>query len=145
MIAVDTNILVYAAHSKSPWHDAASARLTELAEGSRPWAIPWPCLHEFYSVVTNPRAYQPPMTSQQAVGQLGLWMESPSLQLIGESAGYWEGLSELIETGRIIGAMIHDARIAAICLQHGVNALWTADRDFTRFPTLNAINPLITR
>lgn len=40
------------------------------------------------------------------------------------------------------GPMIHDARIAAICLSHGVKKLWTCDRDFARFPSLRHENPL---
>ena len=43
----------------------------------------------------------------------------------------------------ISGAAIHDARIAAICLDHGVDELWTCDRDFSRFPDLRTRNPLI--
>ena len=59
MIAVDTNLLVYAHREDSPWHDAAYARIAELAESRAPWAIPWPCLHEFLAIVTHPRIYAP--------------------------------------------------------------------------------------
>jgi predicted nucleic acid-binding protein len=38
---------------------------------------------------------------------------------------------------------VHDARIAALCLQHGVRELWSADRDFNRFPALRTRNPLV--
>jgi predicted nucleic acid-binding protein len=55
LIAVDTNILVYAHRAESPHFARASAWLKRLAEGRSVWAIPWPCLHEFLSVVTNPR------------------------------------------------------------------------------------------
>lgn len=41
------------------------------------------------------------------------------------------------------GAMVHDGRIAALCLHHGVSELWTADRDFSRFATLAVRNPLV--
>jgi predicted nucleic acid-binding protein len=51
-------------------------------------------------------------------------------------------LRALVEPGRVAGPKIHDARIAALCLAHGVQALWTADRDFSRFPALQAVNPL---
>lgn len=60
MIALDTNLLVYAHREDSPWHDAAYARLTELAEGRALWTIPWPCLHESLALVTHPRIYAPP-------------------------------------------------------------------------------------
>ncbi len=144
MIAVDTNILVHAAHLDSPWHAVAKRRVTELAEDFRPWAVPWPCVHEFYSVITNPRLYKPPMSPQDAVIHLDIWRASPSLRLIGESFDYWDRLKTLLGTSHVVGPMIHDARIAAICLEHGVEVLWTADRDFYRFPSLRIQNPLIT-
>ncbi len=55
MIAVDTNIIVYAHREDSPWHQAAAARVAELAEGSAAWAVPWPCIAEFLAIVTHPR------------------------------------------------------------------------------------------
>jgi len=60
MIAVDTNLLVYAHREDSPWHETAYARLADLAEARGPWAIPWPCLHEFLAIVTHPRLHNPP-------------------------------------------------------------------------------------
>ena len=60
MIAVDTNLLVYAHREESPWHDSAYEVIETLAQGPAPWAIPWPCLHEFLAIVTHPRIYEPP-------------------------------------------------------------------------------------
>ena len=86
MIAVDTNILVYAHRRDSPFHAAAAKRVQALAEGTQPWAIPWPCVHEFFSIATHPRVYDPPSTTAQACAQLSTWLESPSLVLLGEAA-----------------------------------------------------------
>lgn len=69
--------------------------------------------------------------------------EAPSLHLIGEVAGYWEVLKPLLTAGRVTGAGAHDARIVAICRQHGVTELWSADRDLTRFAGLKVVNPLL--
>ena len=143
MIAVDTNLLVYGHREDSPWHDAAYKRIAELAEGRAPWAIPWPCLHEFIAVVTHPRIYTPPTPLAGALDQVEAWLESPSLVLLAETEGYWPELRNLLEQGRIAGAQVHDARVAAICLVHGVRELWTVDRDFGRFPTLTIRNPLV--
>jgi toxin-antitoxin system PIN domain toxin len=143
MIAVDTNILVYAHREDSAFHQAASRRVTELAEGATNWAIPWPCVHEFFAIVTHPRIYAPPTSSTQALDQLGAWMESPNLVLLAESAAHWPTLRDMLVAGRITGPMVHDARVAALCRQHGVRALWSADRDFGRFPDLAVVNPLI--
>lgn len=143
MIAVDTNLLVYAHRAESPWHEPASARLRELAEGRGAWTIPWPCLHEFFSIVTHPRIYDPPTPRDRALEQVEAWLESPTLVLLGEAEDHWRRLSALIEAGRVEGPKVHDARIAAICLGHGVRELWTADRDFGRFSDLRVRNPLV--
>jgi toxin-antitoxin system PIN domain toxin len=143
MIAVDTNILVYAHREDSQWHQPADKCLTKLAESRASWAIPWPCIHEFLAIVTHPRIYNPPTPLMDAKEQVNCWLESPTLVLLSESPGYWEILEKLLEKSRITGPQVHDARIVALCQQHGVTELWTADRDFNRFRVLNIVNPLV--
>ncbi len=143
MIAVDTNILVYAHREDSPFHQAAFQRVAELAEGPATWAIPWPCLHEFLAIVTHPRIYAPPTPLAKALDQVGAWLESPTLDLLAELATYWPTLRVLLTDGRVVGAQVHDARVAALCRQHGARELWSADRDFSRFAGLVVVNPLI--
>lgn len=144
MIAVDTNLLVYAHRKDSPWHSAAAALLRRLAEGPAMWGLPWPCLHEFLAVVTHPRIYAPPSTAEQAATQVDAWLESPTLSLLHESPEHWQHLRPLVLRGRIAGPRVHDARIAALCLAHGVHELWTADRDFSAFADLRTRNPLVS-
>ncbi|HXX36007.1 MAG TPA: TA system VapC family ribonuclease toxin [Thermodesulfobacteriota bacterium] len=143
MIAVDSNLLVYAHREDSAWYDAAHARIVELAEGRALWAIPWPCIHEFLAIVTHPRIYNPPTPLEKAIDQVEAWLESPSLVVLAESADYWPLLRSRLRTGRISGPQVHDARVVALCQQHGVSELWTADRDFGRFPGLAIRNPLV--
>jgi toxin-antitoxin system PIN domain toxin len=142
LIAIDTNLLVYAHRRDSRWHVPAVQTLESLATGRNAWAIPWPCVHEFYAIATHPRLYAPPSTSAQAIAQLRAWRESPSLTLLAEDEAYWSVLESLLERTRLTGPAIHDARIAALCLRHGAHELLTADRDFSRFPELNTRNPL---
>ncbi len=144
MIAVDTNILVYSHREDSPWHEAASRRLKELAEGRSRWALPWPCIHEFLAIVTHPRIYTPPTPLEKAMDQVEAWLESPSLALLAESADHWPLLRSILEGGRASGPEVHDARVAALCREHGVSELWTADRDFGRFPGIAIRNPLVS-
>ncbi|MDH5285184.1 MAG: PIN domain-containing protein [Betaproteobacteria bacterium] len=143
MIAVDTNLLVHAHREDSPWHEPAAARLAELAEAREPWAIAWPCLHEFLAIVTHPRIYAPPTPLPAALDQVDAWLESPSLTLLAEGEGYWPELRALLTDGRIAGPQVHDARVAGLCRLHGVRELWSADRDFSRFGTLRVRNPLV--
>ena len=143
MIAVDTNILVYAHREDSPFHETAFERVAELAEGPAVWAIPWPCLHEFLAIVTHARIYLPPTPLARALAQVDAWLESPTVALLTESAVHWPALRALLAAGRVAGGMVHDARIAALCRQHGVRELWSADRDFSRFTGLTVLNPLV--
>lgn len=145
MTGVDTNILVYAHRADSAWHDAADRVVAELAEGTSAWAIPWPCLYEFYAIVTHPKIYRPPTPPADALTQIAYWLESPTLVLLHEGEGFWDGLRTLLEPAAIQGAAVHDARIAALCLRHGVKTLLSADRDFSRFPNLRVKNPLTAR
>ena len=143
MIAVDANILVYAHREDSEWHREALAALTGLANGTRRWAIPWPCVHEFIAIATHPSIYVPPTPLAMALAAIEVWLSASSCRAIGEGPDHFAVVKVLATKGRIQGPMIHDARIAVICLQNGVAELWSADRDFSRYEQLKVINPLI--
>lgn len=143
MIAVDTNLLVYAHREDSPWHPSALEAVTGLAEQPSAWAIPWPCVHEFLAIVTHPRIYRPPTPLAAAIDQVDAWLESPGLVLLAENDTYWTVLRTCLGAGKVAGAQVHDARVAALCLAHGVRELWTHDRDFSRFRGLKLRNPLV--
>lgn len=143
MIAVDTNILVYAHRADAPFHERARAALEAIAAAPRPWAIPWPCVHEFFAVVTHPRIYKSSTPPDTVFAQLRALQALPNLAFIAEADDHLAHLEPVALTAKVQGGAIHDARIAAICLAHGVSELWSADRDFSRFPTLAVRNPLI--
>ena len=143
MIAVDTNLLVYAHRRESRAYETAYKVLRELSEGERVWAIPWPCCYEFLSVVTNRRIWRESATPpERAWGQLEAWTSSPSNQLIGETDDFLSVLNGFVQRPRVRGAVVHDARVAAICIAHGVEMLLTRDRDFSLFPELPTRDPI---
>ena len=143
MIAVDTNILVYAHREDADWHEQAGTAVAGLAEATPPWAIPWPCVHEFLAIVTHPRIFRTPTPLPDALGQVDAWLESPSVVVLAENDDYLETFREVVAKSRAAGARIHDARVAALCLSHAVRELWTADRDFSTFRGLKLRNPLV--
>ncbi len=143
MIAVDTNILVYAHRAESPFHTQAYASLRSLAEGARPWGIPVACLHEFLAVVTHPKIFSPASTGEQASRQIDAWLASPQAHVLHSGSQHWQVLAELTRKAKLRGGQFHDARIAAICIENGVSVLWSADRDFGRFKALKTFNPLV--
>ena len=145
MTAVDSNILIYAHRVDSTWHKQADAVVAELAEGTSAWAISWPCIFEFYSIVTHPRIYNPPTPPTDALAQIRAWLESPTVVLLSEGEEFFETLEALLKKSAVQGGAVHDARVAALCLRHNVKKLLSADRDFSRFPQLSTENPLHNR
>lgn len=143
MIAVDTNLLVYAHRSSMPRHEAARAALERLSFAPGGWAIPWPCVHEFVAVVTRPSSGVRATPVAIAFDALHAWLGHPRCRLLGESASHLDLWRALVERAGVTGGAVHDARIAAICLGHGVAELWTCDRDFARFPDLRIRDPLV--
>jgi len=141
VIALDTNILVYARREETAHHRDAKSILRELAEGDEPWALPWPCVYEYLRVVTHPRVFDPPTDLKAALEDLDSLMESPSLVLLGEGPSHFGHLVQSITDGNATGNLAHDAHIAALTVEHGVRELWTSDRDFARFPGVRVKNP----
>lgn len=143
MIALDTNILVYAHRADVEPHAQVFRKVKALAEGGAPWGIPVPCVHEFLAVVTNARLWKRPTPLKTALDQLEAWAESPTFLLLHSTSDHLATLKRLCAAARATGGLVHDARIAAICIENGVRELWTADRDFSRFPALKTRNPLV--
>jgi uncharacterized protein len=144
MIALDTSILVYAHRRDLPQHSLALGAIQRLVAEGRTWAVPWPCVHEFFAVVTNPRIFKTPTSTDTAFSVVRELDTGPQARLLGESQRHLDILDQLCRSAPIIGSKFHDARIAAICIGHGVSELWTADRDFGYFPQLKTANPLVT-
>jgi hypothetical protein len=141
VIALDTNILVYARRTEAPPHRQARRLLEDLAHGERPWALAWPCIYEFLRVVTHPRVFDPPTGLDVALEDLESLIDSPSLVLLGEGPAHPAAMRQAVISARATGNLVHDAHIAALLLEHGVRELWTADRDFSRFPGLRVHYP----
>lgn len=144
MIAFDTNVLVYAHRRESRHHRMAADVLREAAQARSAWAIPWPCLFEFFSVVTNTRIWKDAAsTTDQAWRQMTVWTASPSVVLLAEGRDFPIVLESFLRRPRVRGPIAHDARVAALCVAHGVAELVTADRDFALFPELRTRNPFL--
>lgn len=142
MIAIDTNLLVYAHRPEMPFHERAREVLTAAAGGTEPVSVPWPCAHEFLAVVSNPRIFREPTPMDVALDAVRRLLDSLGGGFLAEGEGYLRTLERIVRPALLQGAIVHDARIAAICLYHGVRVLWSADRDFSRFPDLTVANPL---
>jgi uncharacterized protein len=143
LIAVDTNVLIYADRMDMPLHGQALRALTRLAEGDQAWAIPVFCIGEFLRVVSHPRVFDPPTPVLDALESVRALLQSPSVRLLVPGPRFVPLLANVIEQGAVAGNIVFDAQIAAVCLEHGARTLLTEDRDFTRFAGL-AVQPIGT-
>jgi len=140
VIAVDTNVLVYASRATAPQHAAAVALLSEMARGAAPWGLPQPCVVEYLRVVTH-RAFAPPLPPADAWANIATVLASPSLQVLVPTPRHFDVFREVCAESGATGDLVFDAQIVALCLQHGVREIVTADRDFRRFRGLKVRDP----
>jgi uncharacterized protein len=138
MIAVDTNILIYAHREETSQHAQAKKHIERLAQGTPPWGIPVFCLTEFVRVVSHPRVFVPPSPLATALAFIEAILESPTVVVLIPDGNYWATFFELCVSAEARGNLAFDAAIAALCIAHGARLL-TADRDFARFPALETM------
>jgi toxin-antitoxin system PIN domain toxin len=137
LIAVDTNVLIYAHRSETERHVEALRRLRVLAEGDSPWGLPVFCIAEFVRVVTHLRVFTPPTDLRTALDFIDRLLESPSSRLLLPGQSYASTFRDVCETAEVRGNLAFDAQIVASCIEHGVRDLITADRDFARFAAIS--------
>lgn len=136
MIAIDTNVLVYARRREMPLHEPALQALRELAAGPAAWGLPGFCIGEYLRVVTHPRLFDPPTSRAEALRSVDTLLESPSVRLLAPGPRYWLLLREAIEEARATGNAILDAQIVAVCMEHGATTILSEDRGFERFAAI---------
>jgi toxin-antitoxin system PIN domain toxin len=133
MIAVDTNVLVYAHREELRKHTSARDALVQLAEGRAAWAIPVFCLGEFLRVITHRRVFDPPHTTREATAALSRLLASPTLNVLSPGPEFPKLLLEAVREADASGNLVFDAQVVAVCREAGAAALLTEDRDFDRF------------
>ncbi|MBI2237766.1 MAG: PIN domain-containing protein [Actinobacteria bacterium] len=133
LIAVDTNILVYAHREEFPEHGVALSALRDLAEGPAAWALPVFVIGEFLRVVTHPRILDPPSRETDAALAIDGLLESRSLRVLSPGERYWALLRDAVIEAGARGNLVLDAEIVAVCREHGATTILTEDRDFRRF------------
>jgi hypothetical protein len=141
MIALDTNVLVYAHREGTSYHKAAIDLLRHHSEGGTPYALFWPSLYEFLRVVTHHKVFDPPSTVDEAMEALAGFLQPPPVQVLSETPAHETVLREVLRESRVTGNLMHDAHLVALALEHGVHEILTLDEDFRRFPQISSRNP----
>jgi uncharacterized protein len=141
MIFPDANLLLYAEDSLSVRHEAARTWWDGVLSGSEPVHLCWPVLQAFLRIATNPRLHDRPLTPEEAIQRVQSWIDQPCVCVVGPSENHWRIFQTQVRESGAMGNLVPDAHLAALAIEHG-STLYSADRDFARFPTLRWVDPL---
>jgi toxin-antitoxin system PIN domain toxin len=144
LILVDANLLLYAYHPRAERHEASRAWLEAVLGGPELVRFAWLTLWAFLRIGTNPRVFEHPLSTAEAAAAISSWLRQPAAGILEPGERHWETLSGLMREGQTAGALVMDAVLAAIAIEHGAT-LCTTDRDFARFPGLKWTNPIAQR
>ncbi len=141
MNIVDANILLYAYNESAEQHERAKSWLEENLSAPELFGLSWQVITAFLRISTNPKAFPLPFTLNEAIEIVEDWLAQPQVKILLPTEKHWKIFSNLIVEGQTNGAMMMDAHLAALAIEHGAT-LATTDRDFVRFSKLKTINPL---
>lgn len=140
-VTVDANVLVYASDTASPRHDAARGLLERLAEGPALVHLFWPVVMAYLRIATHPSIFERPLTPEAARANVAGLLRRAHVRTPGEGDGFWRVFEDTVGDDVIRGNLVTDAHVVALMRQHGVGTIWTADRDFRRFPDIAVRDP----
>lgn len=143
MLAVDTNVLLYAANARSEHRDACREKLERWRRDATPTFLTWSVVYEFLRASTHPGTFPSPLRAGEAWGFIRGLLESPGFEVLTATRRHPAVLAQtLAEVPDVQGNFAHDVHIATVLREHGVSQICTNDRDFHRFPFLTVIDPL---
>ena len=142
MIAIDTNLLVYAHRSAVPEHARARRAIESAADDPHGWGISIASVAEFWAIVTHPAAAGRPSTPKEAADFLDSLAQEGGMQIWAPRAGFHGRLLQLAQDLKVSGARIFDLQIALTAFENDAYELWTHDAKFVRIPGLRILDPL---
>jgi toxin-antitoxin system PIN domain toxin len=141
VILVDANMLLYAEDSLSPRHREARVWWDHQLSGTDPVCLCWTVVSAFIRISTNPRAFERPLSLEQALARVRSWLDQPCVRIIQPTERHWDVFQRMLKGGQAVANLVTDAHLAALAIEHGCELVST-DADFARFPALTWKNPL---
>lgn len=139
--SLDVNVLLYASDRLSDRHDRARLFLESCVAGPEILCLAWPTLMSYLRIATHPRIFSAPLSPGQALGNISALVGLPHVRTISEIDGFLDAYKHVAGETPIRGNLVPDAHIAAILFQHGIKTLYTNDRDFRKFQSLDVRDP----
>lgn len=142
---VDTNVLVYATHEASPFHERARALVGHLVAGPGLAYLLWPAVLGYLRIVTHPAILETPLSSEEATSNVEALLAPSHVRTAGESDGFWPSFRAVASDVRPRGNLVPDAHLVALMREHGVSTLWSHDRDLRKFRGITVRDPFSDR
>jgi uncharacterized protein len=142
MILVDANLLLYAYNPRAEQHEKSRIWLEAALSGPELVRFAWLTLWAFLRIATNPRVFERPLSAAEAAAAISSWLDQAAAGVVEPGERHWDILRGLVREGQTTGALVMDAVLAAIAIEHGAT-LCTTDRDFSRFANLKWSNPIL--
>jgi toxin-antitoxin system PIN domain toxin len=137
----DVNILVYATHRASPFHDQAKALVERFVAGPGLVYLLWPVALGYLRIVTHPGLLEAPLAPAVAAANIDQFVAQPHVRLVGERDGFWPVYRRVADAVKPKGNLVPDAHLVALMHQHGIATIWTHDRDFRKFDGITVRDP----
>jgi toxin-antitoxin system PIN domain toxin len=136
--SVDVNVLFYASDKSSDRHDAARQFLQSCASTPEVLCLTWPTLMSYLRIATHPRIFAAP---DEALRNVMALLSLRHARAVSELEGFLDAYAHVVGDVAVRGNLVPDGHVAAILFQHGVRTLYTNDRDFRKFESLDVKNP----
>ena len=141
MIVLDANLLLYAYNSRAPNHAQARHWVEDVFSGTEAVGLPWQTVSAFLKIITNRQLIGERLSMEEAAAVVEEWAAMPVVHLLAPGVRHWAFFRRMLVEGKVSGPMTTDAQLAALTMENG-GVLYTADRDFARFPGLKWVDPL---
>ncbi len=138
---VDTNILVYATHTASPFHDRARALVEHLVAGPSLAYVLWPAILGYLRIVTHPNILGCPLSSDEAMSNVEALIAPSHVRVAGEGNDFWASFHMVAGDAKPRGNLVPDAHLVALMREHGVSTIWSHDRDLRKFRGITVKDP----
>ena len=139
--SLDVNVLLYASDRSSDRHVQARRFVEACAAGPEILCLAWPTLMSYLRIATHSRIFSTPLSPDEALGNVSALLGLPHVRAVSELEGFLDAYKHVTGETSVRGNLVPDAHVAAILFQHGVRTLYSNDRDFRKFSSIELRDP----
>jgi uncharacterized protein len=137
----DANVLLYASDETSAYHAQARVFLEQVASGDELVYLFWPTVMAYLRIATHPAIFEKPLPPADALANVDQLLALPYVQTIGEQDHFWPSYRRVAGEADARGNLVPDAHLVALMVENGVRTIWTSDRDYRRFSSIESRDP----